>query len=97
MYQMIWAGTQRMPSSGSVGGSTIRSSETKTKKQRQNQAKREAERLAKADSQQQQMKALAEHRKNLENTRIEELHKKGKQLSGGMAMSVGSTGKAEWN
>jgi len=80
-----------------MGGSAIRSSEGMTKKQRQNQAKREAEKAEKAEAQQQQMKALSEHRKQLEKARIDELHKKGKQLSGGMSMSVGNTGKAEWD
>jgi len=89
---------QRTVSSSSAGGgSAIRSSETQTKKQRQNRAKREAEKAAKAEFAQQQAKGLTEHRRNLEKVRIEELHKKGKQLSGGMSMSVGDTGKAEWN
>jgi hypothetical protein len=53
--------------------------------------------MVKAEAQEQQMKALRAHQKELEKARIDELHKKGKQLSGGMSMSVGGSGKAEWD
>jgi len=92
--------TQRTASASSIGGgggSSVRSSESLTKKQRQNQAKREAQKAAKAAEQREQAKALGAHRKGLEKARIEELHKQGKQLSGGMSMSVGNSGKAEWD
>jgi len=85
--------TQRSVSNQSTG----RASETLTKRQRQNQAKRVAQKASKAEAEEQRLETLDRHRKDMEQARIQEMYKKGKQLSGGMSMSVGSSGKAEWD
>jgi len=89
--------TQRSASIHSTGGGVARAPESLTKKQRQNKAKREVEKEAKENSELQRQETFTRHKKELEHTRIEEAYKKGKQLSGGMTMSVGSSGKDKDN
>lgn len=89
--------SQRSVSNQSLGGGGARASETLTKRQRQNQAKRAAQKATRAEAEQQRLETLARHRKDSEQARIQEIYQKGKQLSGGMSMSVGNSGKAEWD
>jgi FKBP-type peptidyl-prolyl cis-trans isomerase len=69
------------------------------KKARQNAARAEAKKAAKQDSEAERLRALAAHKKRLEQARIEEIYRKGrgKAIGGGMTASVSSNGKLEWD
>jgi len=97
---LSWTGVQRSvstQSTGGGGGGSMRAPEVMNKKQRQNKARRDAEKAARNEGEQERLERYSQHKKELERTRIDEMYQKGKQLSGGMSMSVGNSGKAEWN
>ncbi len=72
-------------------------SETLTKKQRQHAAKREAEKAAKAEGEAARLALLAQHKRELERTRMAEQAKASKkQPSGGMSAYVDENGKLVW-
>ena len=73
--------------------------ETMTKRQRQNAQKRENEKAAKAEAEAQRLTVLAQHKRELERTRMLEQYSGksgGKSSSGGMKASVDERGKLVW-
>ncbi|EIW58414.1 uncharacterized protein TRAVEDRAFT_72007 [Trametes versicolor FP-101664 SS1] len=89
---------QPATSSGSAPAPASQSgSETLTKKQRQHAAKREAEKAAKAEGEAARLALLAQHKRELERTRMAEQAKASKkQPSGGMSAYVDENGKLVW-
>lgn len=89
---------QPATSSGSAQAPASQSgSETLTKKQRQHAAKREAEKAAKAEGEAARLALLAQHKRELERTRMAEQAKASKkQPSGGMSAYVDENGKLVW-
>ncbi|KAH9849910.1 hypothetical protein C2E23DRAFT_870362 [Lenzites betulinus] len=74
-----------------------KASEALTKKQRQHAAKREAEKAAKAEAEAARLATLAQHKRELERTRMAEQAKSAsKQKSGGMSAYVDENGKLVW-
>ncbi|KAG6916726.1 hypothetical protein DXG01_005606 [Tephrocybe rancida] len=74
--------------------------ETLTKRQRQNAQKRDAQKVSKAEAEQERLAVLAKHKKELERERIMEQSRgggatKGK-VSGGMKATVTDSGKLVW-
>lgn len=76
-----------------------KATETMTKRQRQNAQKRENEKAAKAEAEAQRLVVLANHKRELERTRMLEQYggkSSGKSPSGGMKASVDERGKLVW-
>ena len=70
-----------------------------TKRQRQNAQKRENQKAAKTEAESQRLAALANHKRELERTRILEQYggkSGGKSSSGGMKAIVDEHGKLVW-
>ncbi|KAI0831853.1 hypothetical protein BC628DRAFT_1350172 [Trametes gibbosa] len=89
----------KQPASGAVAPEPApqKASETLTKKQRQHAAKRDAEKAAKAEAEAARLATLAQHKRELERTRMAEQAKSaGKQKSGGMSAYVDENGKLVW-
>ena len=66
--------------------------ETLTKKQRQNQKRKELEKSEKAAARAEQEAALARHKRELQEVRMQEQFAKGKKTSGGMKATVDAKG-----
>lgn len=94
-----YATEPKQPASGPTAQepASQKASEALTKKQRQHAAKREAEKAAKAEAEAARLATLAQHKRELERTRMAEQAKSAsKQKSGGMSAYVDENGKLVW-
>jgi len=78
----------------------LKAPETLTKKQRQNAQKREQQKSAKLEAEAQRLTTLANHKRDLEKVRMDELFGNNRasssKPSGGMRATVNERGKLIW-